>query len=754
MQIIQTIDGELNPTYAGGDSSLIFRAKPQETTGSLPSDLSRHVFQRFTYNKAAYGIKTIFLTDYQEHLVYSVEELSANPAEFRTVRNVLSNPEFIHLIQKNVWPKEEATIKLDVLSVEETDLTDLVIKAIAKSKFTAVSDSARHVITSILGVALESAGIVKIKLKSFTTQAEPSLFPSWERIRTDAIKMLAWEHFKKIDVRKGIQGKSVGRVALTPLVHMFDDITQIIDRLINDRQQFDALAAAGLCRVLRRGEQMGDYRGITDESEVIEFAENATYMMGYLEYLDKSKIAIDDNFLLTEIMKLPIISFSRRIAGAASTIRDIEHYRSAPLDTMLKNTSLHHMLDHIGGLSGVLISPTFHIAKPNFMVSEVLHNTLGRNVFAQTTLEDEINAVMAPINDVFSKFPDQVRFIMENITEQYNSSVALNVGASSVIDVANGTEAGDVIYPLCVGLGLSDIYLQMLALALSSTVNISSTALRSGESEHGYTITYVFDVHQPDVHKVLPMISEGVSFTSDEATVIAFGSHSSGIRGQWDLEAQNIEPNARSMRYIGAMPTQSGSIVNIFGDALNYFERPWTIDLSLPIANGEQKDFQITINLYDLITKTEYIQGNPRDHIFVHFMPAVVAKMRSLISFYMILNENTPDDGSIITVRDRILVMLVDSFAQIIKTPRFKSFISQIRSEALKIMLSQSNDRVLNNYVRRRLTTGELDVDISSALLLNLLRKTHLITNDQLTTLSEVTQTKRFRQSMLTVVMA
>lgn len=754
MQVIQTIDGTLNPTYAGGDSSLIFRAKPQETTGSLPSDLSRHTFQRFTYNKAAYGIKTIFLTDYQEHLVHAVEELSANPAEFRVVRNVLASPEFIHIVQKNVWPKEEATIKLDILSLEETDLTQLVLTAVTKARFNNVSDQARHVITSILGVALESAGIIKIKLKSFTTQAEPSLFPSWTKIRSDAIKMLAWEHFKKIDVRRGIQGKSVGRVALTPLVHMFDDITLIIDRILNDRNQFDALAAAGLCRVLRRGEQMGDYKSITEESEVVEFASNATYIMGYLDYLDESKIAITDNFLLTEIMKLPITSFSRKLSGAAATIRDIEHYRSAPLDTVLKNTTLHHMLDHIGGLSGILISPTFHVAKPHFMVSEVLHNTLGRNMFPQTMLEDEINAVMTPINDVFAKFPDQVRFIMENITEQYNSSVALNVAPGEVIDIANGIEASDVIYPLCVGLGLSDTYLRLLALALSSTVNISSNALRGGLEEPGYSVTYVFDVHQPDIHKVLPMISEGVSFTSDAATVVSFGSTSSGIRGQWDLEAQNIEPNARQMRYIGAMPTQNGTIVNIFGDALNYFEREWEIDLSLPLANGQTKEFSIKTNLYDLITKTEYIQGNQRDHIFVHFMPAVVAKMRSLVSFYLLLNENTPEDGSIITIRDRIMVMLVDSFSQIIKTPRFKSFIAQVRAEALKVMLSQNNDRVLNNYVRRRLTTGELDVDISSALLLNLLRKTHLITNDQLTELTELTQTKRFRQSMLTVVMA
>lgn len=760
MQVIQHENDGLHQENVANGKTAIFRAKPDVTSSVMPNDLSRHGFQRISYLQTAYGVKTIELTDYQTMLTQAVENISGVPEQFKIVRSVMTSPTFILAIQKEVWPKPEATLKVGVRSLEESDIERMVRANIAKAKINGVSEEVRRVVIAILGVACEHAGLVKLRMHSFTTDVYNVLFPTWGYVRTEAVKMLAWEHFKKIDLKRGIETKSVARIALAPLAHLFDDITQVVDKIISERNQFDALAAAAAARVFRRGDFLGDYKGITDESEVIEFAENATLMLGYLDDVTAKGSVLDDAFFLSEVSKIPLTSFGRRLAAAATTIRNIEHIRTAPIDVMTRNTEITHLRDYRGGLSGVVINPSYTFGKPEFMVSELVSNTIGRNLLQQSSIEDDINAIMVPVNDMVNSFPKKIAFVMQNITEEYDANVALDIAASDTVMDSEGniTQVSDIIYPLCVALGISDRYMQLLAVAQAMNVSIKSRGLNDS-AEAGYDISFVFDVKQPDVHRILPMVSEGVSFSDKPEVVVAFGTNSFENASNWEIANQNISKTARSMRYVGPLLTRDDKSMSIIGDDQNYLDRKMDLEfkVSVPGAGADggpmTKEFKLESNFYTLFTAMEFVAADNSDHVYVHYMPAVVAKTRAMFDLYIHLNDTLPDRDMVITSRDRIITMLVDTLAPFIRSPRFKSLVAQVRANALlEIYSSLGDDRVAKNSIRRLLISGEMDVDISSAVLLNLLRRVHLLGRDQQTALNDISITKRFREAMLSVV--
>lgn len=741
--------------HVSGDTTILFRAKPDASSGQLPSDLSRHNFRRFSYLNTAYGIKTTELTSYQDQLIAAVEDLSAKPGDFRAVQKIMTHPSFITSMQREIWPKPEAAIKTGVRSLEEADIERMVRMSIAKALRQDVSDKVRRVVTGIIGVACEHAGLVKLRLHSFTTDVYTLMFPTWASVKEEGVKLLAWEHFKKIELKRGIESKAIGRIALAPLANLFDDISMIIDKIVNERNQFDALAAAAAAKLFRRDEFLGDYRGITLEADVVEFSENATLMLGYLDDLTERGIAITDEFLLSEVRKIPLTSFNRHLTGAAATIRNVPHFRTAPLDLIARNTMIKHVMDYRGGLSGVLISPNFTFGKAEFMVSEFVANTLGRNLIPQTQIEDDLNAVFRPLNDVVTSFPDRIAFVLQNISEQYDAGVALDVSGVDSVELPDGTDRNveDIIYPLCVGISLSKQYLRLLALAASTNVSVTCSSLRSNSTVPGYEISYVYDIHQPDYNRLLPSMNEGMSFTNQPEVVVAFGTVDSGMAGNWEIASQNISTSARSSRYAGPQISEDGDTANILGDAKNYFERSVSLQLRIPVAQGKIKEFTVPVSFFELFTSTEYDEDLGHDHIYVHFMPAVVAKMRSLISLYLNLNQNINSDGAIITASDRIITMLVDTLEPLMRTPRFRSLVSQVRAQALQTIYKEGGgDRALNNYLRNRLVGGEMDVDIASALIINLLRRAHLVSKEQATDLAELAAKARFRESMLSVV--
>lgn len=736
-----------------GEGPIIFRAKPSAGAKGLPSDLSRHNFERMTVDVRAFSVETVMLTTMQEHLTYAVQSVAETPEQLRLVRNVMAAPKFIAHIQKSVWPKAESQIKVDVRSLTEDMLVTLVQKGITESRVNGLNDEGRQLIVAILGVALEHHGIVAIDIASFATRLHTRLFPTWDNIVHEGLKALAVSHFSVIKPENGLQKKAIGRVALAPLSNMFDDISNVIVKIMADRNQFKALAAAGLARVLHRGEHLGDYRNITEESEIVEFASNATYVLAYSDYLEEQGQAITDDFIISQLALVPLLSFNRRIVAAASILREIEHYRVGAIDTLRRNTNIHHVLDHIGALSGVMIAPNYRVSSTNFMVSEYLHATLGRNVIAQPDMEDTVNNVLGNINDVFIKLPEQIKFVMENISERYNAGVALDLADSAMIEGPDGSmiAAEDVIYPLCIGVGLSTEYLRLLAIANSLYTTIRANATDE-DATPGLNITYIYDAKQRDVNRILTNISEDTCFTVDPEIVVAFGTTDTDNLGFWEIGNQNINEGARSARYLGGLGDENSAEYTILGQPRNYLERPWDLAINIPVRGNEAISIATSVNLYELVYAAEYISGLDRDHLYVHFAPAVVNQMESLVDFYLALTSVESAPGEIVTVSDRIEVMLADAFAPIITSGAFKGLVAAIRAQLLSRAMQSIKDRAQINYVRKRLVSGELDVDISSSLLFNVLRRAHLIRLDQLDDLTEIANKREYRQAMLSLV--
>lgn len=158
------------------------------------------------------------------------------------------------------------------------------------------------------------------------------------------------------------------------------------------------------------------------------------------------------------------------------------------------------------------------------------------------------------------------------------------------------------------------------------------------------------------------------------------------------------------------------------------------------------------VNLYELVYASEYISGLDRDHLYVHFAPAIVNQMESLVDFYLALTAVDSAPGEIITVADRIEVMLADAFAPIVTSGAFKGLVAAVRAQLLSRAMASIKDRAQVNYIRKRLVSGELDVDITSSLLFNILRRAHLIRVDQLDDLIEVSAKREYRQAMLSLV--
>jgi hypothetical protein len=735
-------------TRAFGDGPAVFRAKPSSGARGLPSDLSRHSFERMTVDTRALSVETIMLTSMQEHLTYAIQEIAETPEQIRLVRNVIVSPRFIEHVQKTIWPKAESQIKVDVRSLTEDMLVRLVQKGITETRINGISDSGRQLIVAILGVALEAHGIVAIDIASFATRIHTKLFPTWKGMVHEGLKALAVSHFSVIKPERGLQKKAIGRVALAPLSNMFDDIYNVMQKILADRNQFNALAAASMARVLHRGEHLGDYRGITEESEIVEFASNATYILAYADYLEEQQVAITDDFIIGQLQLVPLLSFNRRIVAAASILREIEHFRVGNIDTLRRNTNIHHVLDHVGALSGVMIAPNFRVNKTHFMVSEYLHATLGRNIIAQVDMEDTLNNVLANVNDVFMKLPEQIKFVMENISERYNAGVALDMADSEVID---GVEVSDVIYPLCVAVGLSQEYLRLLAIANSLYTTIRANATEE-DAEPGINITYIFDAKQKDVNRILTNISEDTCFTVDPEIVVAFGTVDVNNLGHWEVGNQNISEAARAARYLGGLGDENSNTITVLGQPRNFLERPWDLSVNVPVRGEEAISVTTEVNLYELVYASEYISGLDRDHLYVHFAPAIASQMESLVDFYLALVAPGSAPGEIITISDRIEVILADAFAPIVKSGAFRGLVASIRAQLLATVMSTIKDRAKINYVRKRLVSGELDVDISSSLLFNILRRAHLIRQDQLDDLTEIATQREYRQAMLSLV--
>lgn len=733
---------------AFGDGPAVFRAKPTSGARGLPSDLSRHSFERVTVDTRALSVETIMLTSMQEHLTYAVQEIAETPEQLRLVRNVIVSPKFIENVQKTIWPKAESQIKVDVRSLTEDMLVRLVQKGISETRINGLDDKGRQLIVAILGVALEAHGIVAIDIASFATRIHTKLFPTWSGMVHEGLKALAVSHFSTIKPERGLQKKAIGRVALAPLSNMFDDIYNVMQKILADRNQFNALAAAAMARVLHRGEQLGDYRGITEESEVVEFASNATYVLAYADHLEQSNLAITDDYIIGQLQLVPLLSFNRRIVAAASILREIEHYRVGSIDTIRRNTNIHHVLDHVGALSGVMIAPNFRVNKTHFMVSEYLHATIGRNIIAQPDMEDTLNNVLSNVNDVFMKLPEQIKFVMENISERYNAGVALDMSDDDTID---GVAVEDIIYPLCVAVGLSDEYLRLLAIANSVYTTIRANAT-DDDAEPGINITYVFDAKQKDVNRILTNIAEETCFTVDPAIVVAFGTADTNNLGSWEVGNQNISESARSARYLGGLGDENSNTITVLGQPRNFLEREWALEVSIPVRGEEAIAISTNVNLYELVYASEYVSGLDRDHLYVHFAPAIVSQMESLVDFYLALVAPGTAPGEIISISDRIEVILADAFAPIVKSGAFRGLVASIRAKLLATTMNSIKDRAKVNYVRKRLVSGELDVDISSSLLFNILRRAHLIRQDQLDDLTEIAEKREYRQAMLSLV--
>lgn len=744
----------LNPEDSKNSASLfnahpvVFRAKPSTLVSAIPSELTQHTFQRFTVDSRALSVETTLLTTMREHLVYAVDQIADDVVQLTLVRNIMADARFIQHVQKNVWPKAENEIKINVRSVTEEMLNAIVSKAINETASNNINSSGRLLITAIIGVALEYHGILDISIPSFATRMHINLFPTWDNIVLDGIRALAQSHFSSLKPENGLQKKAIGRIALMPLANLFDDINTIIDKIKVDRNQFYGLAAASIAKVLHMDEALGDYRGVTEESEVSDFASNATYMLAYMDHLRATKQVPTDSFIVSELRKVPMLSFGRRITAAASILREIPHYRVGSLDTLIKNTTIHHVLDHVGALSGVMISPNFRVSNTVFMVSEFLHGTMRRNLIEKSDVEDVFNNMFSSLSDVFQKLPEQTMFVMENISEKYNAGVALDVAANDTL--IDGTPVSDAIYPLCIGLNLTGAYLRLLAVAYSTFVNI-----RLAETEENFLpMTYIFDTKQKDVNRVLYNLAEDTCFTTDEATVVAFGSTTIIDSGFWEVGTQNITPEARKLRYIGVDTSDNAPEISILGNMRNYIDREWKISIQIPGVEDSSVSVTTEANLYELITATKYMSGLDRDHVFVHFAPALSARMETMVDFYLSLTDTASSDGEIVTANDRIRVMLADCFSPVIKTGAFRSLLVSIRGQLLAQASIEITNRSVLNYIRKRLVTGEFDVDIASSLLFNVLRKAHLIRQDQHQDLVDVSMTKEFRQSMLSIVRA